>query len=233
MSKVKANNALINHVLKQSTPVDELVDIFNKFEFDTDDIKIISTTLENVDNNYTDEFKKTVYRLISKYQELSIDDIDRYKDKLDWDCICKYQKLNSYVMRNLKGFLKLDIISRFQKIEPEIIKEFKDELDFTLICKYQILSEELMEELIDYIDYETISMYQILTEDFIEKHIDILHIPSLAVSNQLNVTLLDKYTDELEYKLNSMAFYHIKKKVTDLDSSTSFKTRYKDQLDLF
>ena len=233
MNKIKANNAIIEHVLKVTTPVDELVDVFAKFEMDTEDIKIIVDTLEDVNLEYPGEFKQTIYRLISKYQSLSSDDIDRYKDKLDWSCVCKYQTLNSYLMRNLKGFLDMDLVARFQTLDPEIIKEMKEDLDFKLVCKYQILSEELMEELIDYVDYETVSMYQILSMGFIEKYLDRLHVPSLAVSGQLTVGLLDTYADDLEDKLNDMSFYHIKKKLVDLDTSTSFVTKYADRLAKF
>lgn len=230
MLKIEANNAIIGHVLKPTTPIDELVDIFTKFKMDTNDIKTIADTLEDPDNTYEDEYKQIVYRLISKYQSLSSDDIDRYKDKLDWSCICKYQTLNSYLMRNLKGFLDLDLIAKYQVLESSIIKEMKDELNFRIICKHQILTEELMEELIDYIDYETVSMYQILTTQFIDKYLDRLHIPSLIISGQLTVTLLDKYADVLEDKLNTMCFYHIKNKVKDLGTSTVFAAKYADKL---
>jgi hypothetical protein len=230
ITKIKANNDLINHVLKSSTPVDERVDVFSRFEMDADDIKVIFDTLENPANEYTEEFKATTYRLVSKYQVLSTSDIDRYKDKLDWQCICKYQKLDSYLMRNFKNFLDLNLVARFQVLDPEIIREMKDELDFDIVCKYQILGEDLMEELIDYIDYETVSTYQILSVGFIEKYLDRLHVPSLAVSGQLTVALLDAHAEELEDSLNTMAFYHIAKKVADLDTSTTFKTMYSAQL---
>jgi len=73
--------------------------------------------------------------IISKYQLLTPEFIDKYADKLDWYYICEYQELPDWLMRKHIDKLNWGQISWYQNMTEDFINEYKNMFNIEKIYK--------------------------------------------------------------------------------------------------
>ena len=130
----------------------------------------------NLSESFMEKFQnKLVFQCISKYQVLSENFIEKYKDRLDWFFVSAYQKLSESFIEKHKDKVSWAMISKFQKLSEPFIEKHKEKLDWFYITIYQKLSESFIEKLKDKILWNNVLTYQKVSENFIEKHYNLIN----------------------------------------------------------
>lgn len=140
-------------------------------------------------------YNKEKIELLSKIinNNLSEEYIENNKDKLSWGLISLYQVLSEDLINKYEDRINFDNLSNNKKISlsESFIEKYKDRLNWTFISAYQVLSESFIEKHIDKIDWNGISNYQKLSKRFIEKYKDKINL-SLLKQNVLTQTNIEK-----------------------------------------
>lgn len=158
-------------------------------------------------DKYVSKFDKYDWADISKKQNLSYEQIDKYADKLDWRIVVHYQTLSGNLIRKYKDKLqdKWSLICCYQNLTDDIIEEFIDNINFrTLIDNETILSEYIIEKYSHKIDKYNLFIKQYFSEDFLNKHTDWWLYDSLVcyavISHQkLSENFIRTYKDKLKW----------------------------------
>jgi len=109
---------------------------------------------------------------ISKYQYLSEDFIEKYKNEVYWGCISAYQSLSEDFIERYQDKVNWCWISMHQSLSEEFIEKHENKVYWNCISRYQSLSEEFIEKYKDKLNWGYISKCQSLSEKFIYKHQD-------------------------------------------------------------
>lgn len=128
---------------------------------------------------------KPFANLISKWQKLTEEFIERHKDELDWDHISSYQDLSEQFMREHESYINWNIIHQTRSLSRafvmEIYNEFFNNISYTNECNYK-LTQTFIERYYDVFkwDWVVISRYVDLNSVFILKYKDKLHLDDIA-----------------------------------------------------
>lgn len=186
--------------------------------------KLNSNTLEE----YIIKKNKEDWILISKYQDLDDDFMNKYKEKLHWDLILKYKKLKLSTILKFKDYIDFELIINFQKItEKDLSLEFIDKINIhklilsknlsynfiknneSLIC-WDCLSRsrfksnnDIYNYYYDKLNWFLISLNKILDESIIDKFNNKINWNLLLINQCLSEDLLIKYKDKLNWSLVS------------------------------
>jgi len=116
------------------------------------------------------EIEKIIdWNKISK-QELSLDFIREFKDKVDWKRISYHQKLSENFIREFKDKVYWYYISWRQILSEDFIREFQDKVNWDWIAKYQkSLSLNFVLEFKDKLHWGDMEKFQNMTREDIEK----------------------------------------------------------------
>jgi len=82
-------------------------------------------------------FIQTVnWREIAVYQQLSLDFLEEFKDKLCWLHVSKWQRLSEETIRKYKDYVIWPVICRHQKLTEDFIAEFADRVNWELVSPF-------------------------------------------------------------------------------------------------
>jgi len=101
-----------------------------------------------------------------------IDLIEKYKDKLLWNCISVRKDLSEDFIERFRDYVNWYYISMFQKLSEKFIDRHADKVDWELIPIKQKLTDKFVEKHKDRLDWNIISRYKKLSKKFILKYID-------------------------------------------------------------
>ncbi len=164
--------------------------------------KIDWSRINNSKTQLPYEFMRTFQHYInwnslSCYQDIPIDLVKLYHNKLYWEQMVKRKQLPHnililcpehywsylylYQMLSEKYLIALviidnlnetdwDNISKYQQLSPSFMRTYADKLNWKLLSQYQILPENLIEEFAYRVDWHDIMIFQTITEDFRETH---------------------------------------------------------------
>lgn len=142
-------------------------------------------------------FKALDKDYISRIQNLSEDEIERYKDDIDWACVCKLVCLSEDFIERNKEHIDWNLVSRHQNLSEDFIERHKDELDCNLVSKFQTLSEGFIERNSDYVNWDIISYSQRLSISFIERHYRDLDRGYICSRQKLSDEFMESHKYEL------------------------------------
>ena len=118
---------------------------------------------------------KKLWDIISTFQKLSEEFIERHFKELNYYSISEYQKLSEEFIEKYSKKLSWYSISKFQHLSEEFVERHSDKVNWHFISKFQKLSDDFIERHSDNVDWYYISIYKKVSEDFIEKHSDIVN----------------------------------------------------------
>ena len=147
---------------------------------------------------------------VSQYQQLSLDFIKEFQNKVNWESISSRQKMSEEFLKEFKHKIYWDKISIFQKLSENFIREFQDEVSWNCVSKYQKLSENFIRESQDKIDWTYISKYQKLSENFIREFKDKVNWYYISEYQQLSEDFLKEFN--LEKPENNWLYATIEEK---------------------
>lgn len=162
-----------------------------------------------------------ISRLTLVQECFSLDEIEKYKNHIDWKYVSEYQRLNLAFITKFMNRIDFSYLSRNKYLTDDIIYEFRNELDIYTIAENNNLSQDLLVKLISSIDrykfnilirfgqlpeavlrkldltYHScaISQYQSLSEKFIIDHKDKLNLKHINRYQKLSLDFIEMNPD--------------------------------------
>lgn len=132
---------------------------------------------------YGDKPNSMDWREISEIENLPIEFISKYSERLDWKVLSYSQKLSEEMIELYSDKVSWHTISYYQKLSEKFMEKFWDKLDRYLIQETTTFSEEFIEQHAEKLNLTSLVCHQKLSEDFLEKLWDKL-IPEEVVKCQ-------------------------------------------------
>ena len=124
----------------------EILQLAKEYNWGTVIINYIDQANEIIDKYYK-EFDDDAWTRVSIVENLSLNNIRKFKDKLNW----------------------ISFTDAYNYIDDNFVEEFKDYIDWTSIPFKKSVSDNIIEKYFDLIDWEWI-------DDYIESNKDIINI---------------------------------------------------------
>lgn len=157
----------------------------------------------------TDEYWSNV----SKNVKLESYELDRYKERLDWDYISTQQALLPEDLEKFRNYVSWKDISKSQKLSLTQLDKYKFYLDWELISVYQKLSTEHFFCFKDYLClyWHNIIRYQNLNSKDLELFKDKLNWNMVSKYQKLSSEDLEKYKNLIN--INVQKKHHKEKNI--------------------
>lgn len=133
--------------------------------------KINSRLLLDYKSNDDIEWGKRKWQILSKVI-FSEEEMDTYKDILDWSYACSYQYMSEKFIEEHLDYIDWNSVSSCQKLSEEFMEKYKDKIRWKQICIYQKLSEDFINKNKDKIFWDLISIFQPLSVIFITQNMN-------------------------------------------------------------
>lgn len=143
--------------------------ILDKFKLENEEWIFI--TKEKNLNYYLLKYNESCWKYISKYQYLTKDMLNDYKDFLFWDDICKYQKLHENIIEEFSYKMSWKNICRYQKLSEKFINNNWYDINWKYVSIYQKLSENFIIQNDNRINWKYVFRFQKLSYDFLKEYI--------------------------------------------------------------
>lgn len=104
------------------------------------------------------------------YQNLGDEALEKYADHWNWVIISKYWNKDISFIRRFKKWIKWDSLAQNRYLTPDIVIEFADQMHWQNISRYYKMSENVMSQVSSKLHWSLISRYQVLSESFIERY---------------------------------------------------------------
>jgi len=141
---------------------------------------------------------------ISSFQKLSESFIREFKDEVNWSGISSFQKLSEHFIREFQCKVNWINISRCQWLSEDFIKEFQDKVSWINISRYQKLSESFIREFQDKVNWDEISSFQKLSEEFIALFENKVNWYNVSYCQILSKNFIKEFGDNIDIKIQNL-----------------------------
>lgn len=178
------------------------------------------------DNTFTiEELDKVIqyfdfrtWKEVSYRDDLTVEFMTKYFDKLDFDLVIEKNKLPGKLLYKVLKADKTDtehilechpltpntikILDRVgglswydiclkKKLPTNTMEKYKGDIMWGVYCKHQDMTEEQIEKFSDNLDWEIVSEYQNMSKDFIIKHSNKINVEALKNNKKVNMKELE------------------------------------------
>lgn len=170
----------------------------------------------------------------SQRDDIPMDAVSKYKDKLDWFELLKNNKYPEDFLRKHIDYIKWESLCSYYELSEIFINDFKNLIDWEFsvihqhlsektlrdnafrfndrewraLSKYKKLSEQFILDFKDKLDMNLITKYQNLSDEFIDNNKDILKLVNLHLNPNVSKSYILNLELEMKNKQNK-SFKHI------------------------
>lgn len=86
--------------------------------------------------------EKLNWKLLSRYNKFSTEELGMFAYKVDWKTISRYQRLNEEDLEHYAVYLNWTLVSLYQSLPESAIIKFQDRIDWEAIFKRKDIRDE-------------------------------------------------------------------------------------------